>query len=92
VGQLRAQLNPDDLTKIEGIGPKINSLLHSAGVYTFGQLAAAAVSSLEQILEDADLAALANPDTWPEQAKLAAADDWSALQVLQDKLKGGRRE
>ena len=32
-----------------------------------------------------------DPSTWPEQASLAAAGEWDALQALQDELKGGRR-
>jgi predicted flap endonuclease-1-like 5' DNA nuclease len=82
---------PDDLKKIEGIGPKISGLLQAAGIMTFGQLAASDVSRLREILTQADLAALADPSTWPEQASLAAADNWDALGVLQDELKGGRR-
>ena len=87
----QAPPTPDDLTRIEGIGPKISTLLQAAGITTFGQLAAAEVSHLEQILEEADLAALANPDTWPEQARLAAAGQWDALEALQSELKGGQR-
>lgn len=82
---------PDDLTRIEGIGPKISGLLQAAGITTFAQLAATDVSRLKQILAEADLAALANPTTWPEQAGLAAAGKWDALETLQDELKGGRR-
>jgi predicted flap endonuclease-1-like 5' DNA nuclease len=82
---------PDDLKRIEGIGPKISSILQEAGITTFAQLAATDVSRLGQIVEKAGLAALANPDTWPEQASLAAAGKWDELEVLQDQLKGGRR-
>lgn len=82
---------PDDLTRIEGIGPKISSLLQTAGITTFAQLAATDVSRLEQILTEADLRALADPTTWPEQARLAAAGKWDELEALQDELKGGRR-
>ncbi len=81
---------PDDLTRIEGIGPKISGLLQSAGIKTFAELAATDVSRLDGILKDADLAALADPKTWPEQAKLAAAGAWDKLGALQDELKGGR--
>jgi predicted flap endonuclease-1-like 5' DNA nuclease len=80
----------DDLKRIEGIGPKISGLLKDAGITTFIQLADTEVSRLEQILEAADLR-LANPETWPEQAKLAAAGDWDTLAQLQEDLKGGRR-
>jgi len=82
---------PDDLTCIEGIGPKISSLLQAADIMAFVQLAATDVSRLKQILAEADLIALADPSTWPEQASLAAAGEWDALEALQDELKGGRR-
>ena len=82
---------PDDLTRMEGIGPKISSLLQTAGITTFAQLAAADVGRLKEILTEADLLGLADPTTWPEQARLAAAGEWDALEALQDELKGGRR-
>jgi len=86
-----AALAPDDLTRIEGIGPKISSLLQAAGITTFAQLAATDVSRLKKILAEARLTALADPTTWPEQASLAAAGKWEALKRLQSELKGGRR-
>lgn len=86
-----ATIVADDLTRIEGIGPKISGLLQGAGISTFEQLAGTKVDRLEQILADANLVGLANPSTWPEQARLAAADDWQRLETLQQELKGGRR-
>jgi predicted flap endonuclease-1-like 5' DNA nuclease len=82
---------PDDLKVIEGIGPKISSLLQAAGITTFAQLAATDVSRLKEIIAQAGLSALADPTTWPEQASLAAAGKWDELKALQDTLKGGRR-
>ncbi len=82
---------PDNLKRIEGIGPKISGVLNKAGITTFAQLAETDVSRLTQILTDAGLSALADPTTWPEQAHLAAAGEWDALETLQDELKGGRR-
>ena len=79
----------DDLTLIEGIGPKINQLFHAAGIHTFADLAQAAVSRLQAVLDEAKLR-IANPATWPEQARLAAAGDLEALKTYQDSLKGGR--
>lgn len=82
---------PDDLKKIEGIGPKIEGILHEAGILTFANLADASVEHLEKVVrEDAGIR-VAFPDTWPEQAKLAAAGEWDKLETLQDNLKGGRR-
>lgn len=81
---------PDDLKKVEGIGPKIEGILHDAGIATFAALAATSVAQLEKIVrEDAGIR-VAFPDTWPEQAGLAAAGEWAALETLQDELKGGR--
>jgi predicted flap endonuclease-1-like 5' DNA nuclease len=82
---------PDDLTRIEGIGPKISSLLQAAGIITFAQLAEIDVGRLEEILTEADLSGLADPSTWPEQAWLAASEQWDELETLQEELKGGRR-
>lgn len=79
----------DDLEIIEGIGPKIASVLKAAGVTSFAQLADMAPDSIREILLAANLR-LADPGSWPEQARLAASGDMTALQALQDRLKGGR--
>jgi large subunit ribosomal protein L21 len=80
----------DDLTKIEGIGPKVAKALNAAGILTFEDLSNAKVEDLQKILNDAGLRMM-DPSTWPQQANLAAEDDWDALQKLQDKLSGGRK-
>jgi NADH-quinone oxidoreductase subunit I len=87
-----APAQADDLKVIEGIGPRIAALLQGAGITTFAQLAETEVSRLEQLLVEANLRRLADPATWPEQAKLAAAGDWDAFNALTQQLKGGRRE
>src|SRR4030067_666347 len=63
---------PDDLTVIEGIGPKISALLQAAGITTFAKLAATETSQIQKILTAAGLR-LADPGTLAEQARLAAA-------------------
>jgi predicted flap endonuclease-1-like 5' DNA nuclease len=80
---------PDDLEIIEGIGPKISGVLRQAGVITFSQLAAMEPARITEILHAANMR-LADPKTWPEQARLAAAGDQAGLQALQGRLKGGR--
>jgi predicted flap endonuclease-1-like 5' DNA nuclease len=84
---------PDDLQLIEGIGPKIASVLNAAGIFTFEQLALIHVDQARDILERADprLLRLADPTTWAEQADLAAKGDFEALKRLQDRLRRGRR-
>ncbi len=86
-------VEPDDLRRIEGIGPKISAVLQAAGIATFAQLAVTEVSRIEQILGDENprLQRLVDPSTWPEQAGLAARGEWEALEALQQELKGGRR-
>jgi predicted flap endonuclease-1-like 5' DNA nuclease len=80
----------DDLKCIEGIGPKMSALLQAADITTFAQLAATDINRLQGLLRD-NRWTFADPTTWPEQASLAAAGDWQALEVLQGELKGGRR-
>lgn len=83
----------DDLKKIEGIGPKIAGLLNEAGISTFKQLADASEKKLADVLQAAGARfRLAKPQTWQEQAKLAAAGKTDALKKLQDELKGGVRK
>lgn len=78
----------DDLTRIEGIGPKIAEALHAAGISSFLDLAGSTSSGLRTIVQDAGISAVV--DTWPTQSTLAAAGDWDELTALQDKLDGGR--
>lgn len=87
----KAAAKGDKLTKIEGIGPKIAGLLTDAGIDTFAKLAKADVARLQEVLTEAGPRYNSHvPDTWPQQAALAAAGDWDALQKLQDELDGGR--
>jgi len=84
-------LSADDLELIEGIGPKIATVLKAAGIVTFADLAAADTSRLAEILQQEPNLRLADPSTWPEQAALAAAGDWDAFKALTEQLKGGKR-
>lgn len=80
----------NDLTAIEGIGPKINDLIKADGVNTFAELADTPVSSIQTTLDNAGSRyQIANPGTWPDQANLAANNRWPALRALQDVLVGG---
>jgi predicted flap endonuclease-1-like 5' DNA nuclease len=82
--------NANDLTIVEGIGPKINELFHNAGIKTFAQLAEATVPQMRKILDDGGSRfRIANPGTWAQQGALAAANKWVELKKLQDELSGG---
>ena len=84
------KVEPDDLKRIEGIGPKISSVMNEGGIYTFAAMAAATPERLQEILDQASIR-LADPGTWPEQARLAAQGEWKALSNFQGQLQGGRR-
>ncbi len=81
----------DEYKKIEGIGPKIEEILHKSGLASFGDLAGASIDKLKGILAEAGSRySMHSPDTWPQQAKLAADGKWDELKVLQDELDGGK--
>jgi DNA-directed RNA polymerase subunit beta' len=79
----------DDLTRIEGIGPAIAELLNGAGITTFGELADTDSESIQQFLNDNNLG-LHQAATWPDQARLAANEEWEKLEQWQKELKGGK--
>jgi predicted flap endonuclease-1-like 5' DNA nuclease len=81
-----------DIELVEGIGPKIAELLRARGLGSFGALAQASPGTLREILDDNGPAyRVADPSTWPEQARLAADGRWDELRSLQDSLNAGRR-
>lgn len=63
----------DDLTIIEGIGPKSADALYKAKIYTFSQIAELSPEDLYRIVKIEGRVNLVNdPKTWPKQAKLLA--------------------
>jgi len=80
----------DDLKIIEGIGPKIETLLKAEGIDTYAKLAQNDVEELRKILLAAGLR-VNDPGSWPEQARLAANGDWAAFEALLATLRGGRK-
>ena len=89
----RMHFMQDDFTRIIGIGPKVSSVLRSAGVNTFAMLASTSLKKINEILkaENPSLIHLTDPSIWPAQARMASEGDWDALKVLQDSLKGKKR-
>lgn len=80
----------DDLTVIEGIGPKINELFKNNGLKSFADVSTSKVSEMRAILDKGGARyRIANPSTWAKQAKLAANNKWKELKKLQDDLSGG---
>ena len=80
----------DDLTKVEGIGPKLAEALNAAGIKSFAQLAGKSSGEVKDIIVAANSRfASHNPRTWPAQAKLTAEGKWDDLKKWQDELDGG---
>lgn len=80
----------DDLTVVEGIGPKIAELCAGIGLTTWRSLAEVDVAWLQSMLADAGSRfKMHKPDTWPEQAALLADGRWDDFKALTEQLSGG---
>ncbi|MEI7969080.1 MAG: 50S ribosomal protein L21 [Betaproteobacteria bacterium] len=80
----------DDLTRVEGIGPKIAAVLGKNGVTSFAALAELDPSAITEMLKaSGGRFGMARPETWPRQAALAAAGKWEEFKQLTDELVGG---
>lgn len=81
----------DNLRVVEGIGPKIESVLKSAGVDTLHTLAATPAEQLREMLDAAGSRYKSHdPRSWPVQAGLAADGKLAELKAWQQELKGGK--
>jgi predicted flap endonuclease-1-like 5' DNA nuclease len=86
-----AAIRSDDLTVVEGIGPKIAELLAGIGVHTWAALGATEVGVLRTMLQDAGARyAVHDPTSWPQQARLLSVGAWEEFKALTDELDGGR--
>jgi large subunit ribosomal protein L17 len=81
----------DNLTLIEGIGPKAAEVLTAGGIDSFATLAATSAEKVKEILEAANArVGHLDPTTWAQQAQLAADGKMDELKTLQDSLNGGK--
>lgn len=80
----------DDLTQIDGIGPKMATALKAVGIETFAQLAQTTEEQLREAVEKAGMRFAPSMPTWAKQAQLAADGKWEELETYQSKLVGGR--
>ncbi len=70
--------DPDDLTRIKGIGPKLNDLCQSLGVQRFDQIAAWKKADVAEVDQYLKIKGRIDRDEWVKQAKLLAARDDAA--------------
>jgi large subunit ribosomal protein L17 len=81
----------DKLTRIEGIGPKVQQALYDSGVTTFAQLSSMSGEDLMRLVKvEKNVSIVGDANTWPKQAKLIVDGDEAGLKAYQDRLVGGR--
>lgn len=71
----------DDLTVIDGIDEPLAGVLRAAGITTFEKLAEYSPDELLEVLRAGEVTAPVDPQTWPEQARRAAAGESVALEA-----------
>ena len=86
----KEKVEADDLTKVEGIGPKAAEALVAAGIATFADLSKGDAEKIKEILTEASSRmAHLDPTSWPKQAKMAVEGKWDEHKEWQDNTKGG---
>jgi predicted flap endonuclease-1-like 5' DNA nuclease len=85
------KIKENDLTIVEGIGPKIQELFHNHDVKTWKALSECSVDKCQIVLNSGgDRFKMLKPSTWPKQAKFAFEGKWQELLKWQDELDGGK--
>ena len=81
---------PDDLLIIEGIGPKINQALITAGITTFPALVAASEDQLKAAISAAGMSFAPSLPTWGKQAAFLTRGDRAGFDAYVEHLVAGR--
>lgn len=89
---LGKRIRRDDLTVIEGIGPKIAEIISADGIDTWRSLSLTQPTHIRGLLDLAGSSySIHDPGTWPEQAGLLADGRWEEFKALAEELDGGVR-
>jgi len=85
------KIKQDDLTIVEGIGPKISELFNENGIITWRDLAEATVPKLQDILNSkGQRYKVHDPSSWPMQSKMAYEGKRLELKKWQDEHDYGK--
>lgn len=77
-------LNRNNLQILEGIGPKLESVLKENGIKNWADLSIRSYGELRAILDKyGGRYAIVDPTSWPKQASLAKREKWDKLIQLQ---------
>jgi len=77
------EAEPEDLTRISGIGPKASEVLVAAGIDSYARLARTSEPDLRRIYGDAHVSVPHSVGTWAMQASFAEHGDWAGLKAFQ---------
>jgi predicted flap endonuclease-1-like 5' DNA nuclease len=89
---LGKRIRKDDLTAVEGIGPKISDIIRADGVTTWRSLSLTSPGHIKELLDAAGPRfQMHDPGTWPTQAGLLADGRWEDFVALTAELDGGVR-
>jgi len=84
-------IEENDLTIIEGIGPKIQELFNNHDIRTWKDLSDSSIEKCQEVLNSGgERFKIHNPGTWREQARMAYKGHWEDLLKWQDDLDGGK--
>ncbi len=86
----KASKEGDDLTMIEGIGPKMAAALIAAGIDTFAKVADATEETLRATIQQAGMNFAPSIPTWPKQARFLVDGDMDGFKAYIDSLTAGR--
>ncbi|MEM9546309.1 MAG: helix-hairpin-helix domain-containing protein [Bacteroidota bacterium] len=91
VASIYAGIKPDNLQIIEGIGPKMESVLKENGIDTLVILGGKSEAEIQTILDKyGDKYKIIDPKTWASQAQLAGDGKFAELIDYQKKLDTGK--
>ena len=76
------EAEPDDLTKVSGIGPKASAVLVAGGIASYHDLAGTSEPALRGVFSDAHTAVPRSVGTWAMQASFAERGDWAGLKAF----------
>jgi len=87
----KKKVRENDLTIVEGIGPKISELFHNHDIKTWAALANTPVQKCQEVLNSGGKRyEIHRPGTWPMQAEMAALGKWAELKKWQDEHDYGK--
>ena len=86
----KTTLNGDDLTRIEGIGPKINSALIAYGIDSYLKLKDSDEETIRKALSEGGVKFAPSVSTWAKQAEYLVKGDEEGFKEYTDYLVAGR--